>query len=220
MSSQSPRLAILGAVVFGIIGVGLIASGVVMVLRDGGGSTSATTTGATPTVTTGAPGTTAPTPPPATTVATTAIEFVTLTDETGTITLEAPVAWADVATGPWDRDGVDIGPSLSAAVDIDAWIEGWDTPGLFVGVSDQMGIADALGGFGDSCQTDRTEPITVSGAVGVGEWWWWCGEAASSFFVGVIVHDDGSLILFQILDSPTALPVVVEHVLGSFRYTG
>ena len=30
----------------------------------------------------------------------------------------------------------------------------------------------------------------------------------------------GTIILFQILDSPEALPAVVEHVLGSFRYAG
>jgi len=38
--------------------------------------------------------------------------------------------------------------------------------------------------------------------------------------VGVVPLGDGTIILFQILDSPEALPAVVEHVLGSFRYAG
>ena len=97
---------------------------------------------------------------------------------------------------------------------------GWETPGLFVGVTDQIEAADAMGDFGGSCEVDRTESITVAGAAGTAQWWWWCGDAASSFLVGVVPLGDGTIILFQILDSPEAFPAVVEHVLGSFRYAG
>jgi hypothetical protein len=114
----------------------------------------------------------------------------------------------------------DIGPSLSAAVDLAAWIEGWETPGMFVGVSDQITAADAMGDFGGSCETDRSEAFTVVGASGTAQWWWSCGDTASSFYVAVVTLSDGGVVLFQILDSPEALPGVVEHALGSFRYTG
>lgn len=219
--SQSPRLAVLVALLLAVIGVGLITSGVLMVF-DGTGTAASPTTGADPTATT--PSASVTTAAPATTVTTlgepVVIAFVALSDATGTITLEAPTTWIDVDTGPWTSDGIDIGPSLSAAVDLQAWIEGWATPGMFVGVTAQLTANEAMGDFAESCQADRVEPITVAGAPGTAQWWWWCGEAASSFYVAVVTLPDGQVLLFQILDSPEALPVVVEHVLRSFRYTG
>lgn len=220
-ASKSPRLAVLVALLLAVIGVGLITSGVLMVF-DGGGTAASPPSGADPTVaTTSAAVTTAA---PATTVTTVGgpvvIAFVALTDATGTITLEAPTTWLDVDPGPWTSDGVDIGPSLSAAVDLQAWIEGWETPGMFVGVTDQLTANEAMGDFAGSCQADRIEAITVASGSGTAQWWWWCGETASSFYVGVVTLTDGRVLLFQILDGPEALPQVVEHVLESFRYTG
>src|SRR3989304_2454509 len=65
--------------------------------------------------------------PTVTAVAPPEFAFVILADDTGTITLEAPSTWVDVNTGAWTSDGVDIGPSLRAAVDLPAWIEGGGT---------------------------------------------------------------------------------------------
>jgi len=219
-SPQSPRLAVLVAVLLAVIGVGLIVSGVVMVF-DGDPTAASGTNGASTTVAiTSGPLPTVVPAPTVTAVAPPEFAFVILADDTGTITLEAPSTWVDVNTGAWTSDGVDIGPSLRAAVDLAAWIEGWETPGLFVGVTDQIEAADAMGDFGGSCEVDRTESITVAGVAGTAQWWWSCGDAASSFFVGVVPLGAGTIILFQILDGPEALPVVVEHVLGSFRYAG
>jgi serine protease Do len=148
------------------------------------------------------------------------VAFVALADDSGAIGLEAPAAWQDVSTTAWTRDGEEIGPSIAAAVDRPAWVEGWDTPGLFVGVTDRIGPEEAHGDFSGACLPDRTESISAGGYSGTGDWWWWCGDQASSFFVAVLDLGGGRVALLQILDSPEALPGVVERVLASFSYKG
>lgn len=213
---QSPRSAVVIAVVLGLAGVGLIGSGIGLLL-SGDGAGDATPTTITPTV----PSTTLPAP--ATTVAaapTTVapIAYVPVSDDSGVLHLDVPAHWADVSTSAWTRQGEEIGPSIAAAVDRPAWVEGWDTPGLFVGVTARIGPEEAHGDFSGACLRDRTESIVAGGFPGTGDWWWWCGDGASSFFVAVIDLGEGQVALFQILDAPEALPGVVERVLASFSY--
>ncbi|HEX5630270.1 MAG TPA: hypothetical protein VFY15_01290 [Acidimicrobiia bacterium] len=215
---QSPRSAVLVAAVLGIAGVGLIGSGIGLLLSGDGDVPEPTVT----TVPTAAPTTTSPGPtttvlaPPTTAAA--PLAFVVISDDSGTMRLEVPAAWADVSTSAWTRQGEEIGPSIAAAVDRPAWVEGWDTPGLFVGVTTRIGPEEAHGDFSGACLPDRTETIVAGEYSGTGDWWWWCGDGASSFFVAVLDLGEGRVALFQILDSPEALPAVVERVLASFSY--
>ncbi len=146
------------------------------------------------------------------------IQFLTLTDDSGTISVDAPAEWTDHGTGPWTREGGEIGPAISAAVSIAEWVEGWETPGMFVGVTDQVGFAAAFGDFTADCMVDRTETIAAAGFPGSSQWWWGCGPTATSFFVGVVDLGGGTIALFQILERPEALPGVVERALGSFSH--
>jgi hypothetical protein len=52
-------------------------------------------------------------------------DFVTLTDDTGTITVGVPSSWADVETWP-TADG----PTIVASTDIDGFIDTFDVPGV------------------------------------------------------------------------------------------
>jgi hypothetical protein len=220
---QSPRSAVLLALILGVGGVGLVVSGILM-LGSGSDGTAATTSLPAPatTTTSGQPGTTTGTTEvPTTTVPVTAVRaFVTLTDDSGMITFAAPADWTDVSTSEWTRDGKGIGPSIGAAVDIPAWVEGWGTPGLFVGVTDRIGPEEAHGDFSGACLHDRSEPTSAGGHTGTGDWWWLCGDQGTSFYVAVLDLGQGRIALFQILDSPEALPGVVERVLATFQYQG
>ena len=216
---QSPRSAVLLALILGVGGVALLVSGILM-LFDGGDGVAATSTPAPTTTTTAAQAGTTTATVPETTSTTTARTFVPITDDSGVLTIEAPTEWSDVSTSEWTRDGAGIGPSVAAAIDIPAWVQGWGTPGLFVGVTDRIGPEEAHGDFSADCLHDRTEAVTVDGHVGVGIWWWSCGDEATSFFVAVVDLGEGRIALFQILDGPQALPGVVERVLGTFDYLG
>ena len=225
-ANQSSPVAVLIAVFGAIAGVALIVSGILMLTGDGGdGAAAPTTTISSTTTSSGASSTTAA---PATTVVPPTSEpttpdtrtYVPITDDTGTISLDIPSDWEDLGTGPWTQDGEDIGPSVNAAEDIDAWVAGWDTPGLFVGVTDRIGFTGAFGDFSADCLADRGENITVGGAGGSAQWWWSCGDGGSSFFVGVVELDGGRIALIQILDYPNELPGVVARVLETLVFSG
>ena len=86
---QSPRSAVLIAVILGIAGLALIASGAFLLLSGGGDDRVAVpTTMPLSTTSASGPGTTTPVAVSAPT--TTTIAFVTLVDDTGALSLEAP----------------------------------------------------------------------------------------------------------------------------------
>lgn len=207
--NRSP-LPILIAAILGLAGVGAIASGIVLLAssaHDTTGSTTAATT--TPLITTA----------PTTSLPVDAAGFVELIDDSGVLAISVPAVWQDVETSAWNRDGVDIGPSLTAATDRAAWIAGWDTPGMFVGATDQIGFEDAFGDFSDACVLDSTTPIEAGGLAGSGEWWTDCGAEGSDFFVGVVSTSDAvTIVVFQIAAIDGGIEDLVAHLLTTFRY--
>lgn len=57
-------------------------------------------------------------------------DYVTVTDDTGTITVDVPAAWADVDGAPLDfGDGLQT-PSITAAPSIEQYLNSWATPGM------------------------------------------------------------------------------------------
>jgi serine protease Do len=57
-------------------------------------------------------------------------EYMTVTDDTGTITVDVPAAWAEV-----DGSSLDLGdglatPSITAAPSIEGYLNTWETPGM------------------------------------------------------------------------------------------
>lgn len=203
---SSSRLPVIIAAALGLAGIGAIASGVVII---------ATAPAPVPEATTSAI---------ITTTAETAIVItrsgsLDLIDDSGMLAVSVPATWTDVETGLWIRDGVEMGPSLSAATDLAAWISGWDTPGMFVGATDQVAAADAFGDFSDACALVSTTTIEADGLGGTGEWWAGCGAGDSDFFVGVIqVPDDATVVVFQIAAVGGGIAELVEGLLATFRY--
>ncbi|MBI5157100.1 MAG: hypothetical protein HZA58_03690 [Acidimicrobiia bacterium] len=203
---SSSRLPVIIAAALGLAGVGAIASGVVIV---------ATAPAPAPEATTSAVITT----PAETTIAIPRSGSVDLIDDSGVLAVSVPAAWTDVETSVWIRDGVEMGPSLSAATDLAAWISGWDTPGMFVGATDQVAATDAFGDFSDACALVSTTAIEADGLAGTGEWWAGCGPGDSDFFVGVVqVPDEATIVVFQIAAVDEGIAELVEGLLATFRY--
>ena len=65
-------------------------------------------------------------------------EFMTITDDYGSIQLEVPLEWAETNGEPWFFDGDVIGAELIAAPDLDGFLETWDVPGVMFSVSDDL----------------------------------------------------------------------------------
>jgi serine protease Do len=70
--------------------------------------------------------------------------YVTVQDDTGAIQMDVPQEWGQVDGGNWTDSGDVIGAAISASADLDAWRNNWTQPGVFFGVSDDLG---RLGGY-------------------------------------------------------------------------
>lgn len=190
----------------GVGGIAALVAGVALLLASAGDTT----------------GSIAPTSTNPTTVASTTLVpggFVEVTDDSGALTVSVPADWTDTATSAWTRDGVEVGPSVSASTDRAAWLAGWDTPGLFIGATDQIAFADAFGEFSDACVLDRTSAIAADGLAGTAEWWSDCGAAGTDFFVGVLT-DPGTpmIVVLQVGTASGDLVALIDHLLSTLSY--
>lgn len=88
-----------------------------------------------------------------------AVTYVSITDDSGAISVNVPDSWTDVVSDDWVIDEADgpVGVALTAATDAQGLIDRWDVPGIFIGVSDvlaeEFSPADVVDAFdyADTC---------------------------------------------------------------------
>ncbi len=71
-------------------------------------------------------------------------DYMTVQDDYGAIQVSIPASWDEVDGSPWYSDGDLIGASITAAADLDAFINTYSEPGVYFGVSDDLA---ELGGY-------------------------------------------------------------------------
>jgi len=114
--------------------------------------------------------------------------FVTITDDSGTISVDVPAEWTDVLGATWFNENIELGPGLSASTDREAWLNTWEVPGVFVGASEALlaeyGSAEAyladFAGFSD-CQDEATGDYDDGLYVGVYSIYEGCGDTGATF---------------------------------------
>ena len=115
--------------------------------------------------------------------------LVSHTDDTGAISVQTPESWTDVVSEDWLIDGDPIGVSLSIAPDVQEFNDTWDTPGVFIGVSDQLADAFTVDevldvfDFAENCTYDARYDYKTSVLVGGYDVWTDCGDVKGSMFV-------------------------------------
>jgi len=70
--------------------------------------------------------------------------YMSVIDDYGAIQMDIPVEWADIYAGFWEDGGDTIGSAISAAADLDSYINTWSESGVFFGASDDLA---KLGGY-------------------------------------------------------------------------
>lgn len=141
-----------------------------------------TTVGGTPTTVAGSP-TTAPTPtgsPRPTPVHPTVVGAagITVTDNTGSLTVTVPAHWNDVDARSSIRDDGSARPSLSASPALEEWTTGWTVPGTYVTALPPTADPTTLLGaysFRNSCTQGPLEPYNDGRLVGLRQVWSDCG---------------------------------------------
>lgn len=187
-------------------------------------TTTSTTTTSTTTTTTTQPTTTTETPTTSLPPGDPYPEYVEVTDDSGRITLEVPVAWSDTLGSPWERDGEEIGVALSASPDRDAFYDSWGMPGVFIGASSLMGtITEYLDSnlFDASCtyagRSDYEDPLYT----GLLDTWVDCGDEGSVFEILAVVSADGlELIVVEVISVTQADLEAAQRIHDTFVVQG
>ena len=165
------------------------------VLEESPDDAAAVTTITTVTVPAGSDTTVSTTTVPATTVAPGpgGTEFVTVTDDSGRLTVWVPAAWTDISGGGWTVQSKTVGLSLSVATDRASWYEGWDTPGVFIGVTTvpEDVYAPEFVDFSGACTFQTIEDRDTGEYAALIEHWTDCGAEDSDFYA-VIARPESS----------------------------
>ena len=145
-------------------------------------------------------------------------DFVTLTDDTGTITVGIPSSWTDVETAP--RDGV---PSVLAAPDLQAYVSPEDAPGATVQVATYTSDTDpSIFGLVATCADQEVVGyddgvLAGSQLLGTG-----CGHDGLGEFHAVVANPANQAFtayLLVTIASPDEAPIV-DGILTSLHVTG
>ncbi len=167
-----------------------------------------------PAVTTTLPATTSAPPAAASAAA------VTLTDDSGAVSITVPAAWSDTSGSPWFVEGAEVGPAITAAVDIEDWHSAWDTPGAFIGVA-TSGFRPDLGDFSGVCVRGPQQDRTTGSLVGTIQSWSSCGGAGSDFLVFRGEPEGGGfVVLVQLVSTDGSGPAELDRMLATFSYQG
>lgn len=196
---SSPPVAAVAAIVAAVTGVALLVVGVVRLVDSIESAPSTTVPFVVSTVTV-PPSTTLPATDgsssttdgsPVTTGAVSG-DFVVVTDDTGTLSLEVPATWTDVSGLGWSFEGATVGLSVAASPDLGAWYNGWATPGVFVGVSTVSfdEFTPELTDFGGACRLAQAGGREYPGFTTVVEEWVECGDEGSEFVTALVWPSD------------------------------
>jgi serine protease Do len=133
----------------------------------------------------------------------TAYEYTTVTDDSGSITMEVPTAWADVDGSSWSDQGGEWGPGLSAVADRVDWEDtSTNAPGVFVGASTTIGMTpteyldDPAMDMSGVCSTYGGRAVYDDGVYqGLEDRWNDCGAAGSTWIEVAAEPSDGSFLV-------------------------
>ncbi len=122
-------------------------------------------------------------------------EFVTVSDDSGSITSDVPTEWSDVNGQP----NPEFGPSLYAAPDLDSFLNSFDTPGVIIEATGERGAADidlTLDelDFADQCTYIGRNPYADVLYTGSLDEYSDCGGTGTALFVVAVTPEDGTFL--------------------------
>jgi serine protease Do len=117
--------------------------------------------------------------------------YVSVTDDSGLLTLEVPAEWSDVDGSAWESDGQPIGLSVTAAPSLNDYYNSWTTPGVTFNATDQLDLTvdellDAFDFSSDCTPGTRTE---YSDSVYTGKYDVWSNCGGTDTLLVVLVAE-------------------------------
>ena len=157
--------------------------------------------------------------------------YISVMDDYGALQMEIPVEWADIYGGYWEDGGDTIGTAISAAADLDAYINTWSESGVFFGASDDLA---KLGGYVnlldvrrddliDDCKYDDRYVYEDNLYRGKYDLFENCGESGNVYFVLTAVPKEDPqafLILVEMQIGKNADFDALDQILATFDVVG
>jgi serine protease Do len=138
-------------------------------------------------------------------------------DVSGKLTFEAPAGWE--FNGNSTKDGL---AGLSAAPNLQAWIDTWSATGaaVFVLADQATDPTTLLGDASANCQSkDDPQDFTNHGYTGKSQQWYQCDGQASFWNAIVQAPGGGPWLDVQVIFTSDADQEAVNHVIDTFTYT-
>ena len=152
-------------------------------------------------------------------------DFVQVSNEAGTFSLNLPKEWNDIRDVPWELDDGVIGTSLTASNDLEEYDTSWAAPGMYLGIADQLDddltpqdVLDLVD-FADDCTFSDRFDYDDGTLLGGYDLWTDCGDIDTLLIV-LSAKPDGSpqpLILFNIVIPGSSGVDAFEEILATFR---
>ena len=125
--------------------------------------------------------------------------YVSVSDDSGSITVEVPVEWDDLDGRPQPE----FGPSIWASPDIASFLDSFNTPGVIVEATGLDGPPDLEGAltefeFGAACTFAGTSPYSDALYTGLIDEYTDCAGLGTSVFV-VVVTDQAQTMLARVM---------------------
>lgn len=149
--------------------------------------------------------------------------YQTISDDTGTLTVEVPTVWTDLNGSAWAIDGEEVGQQVAAAPSLDGFYNTWTTPGVVFAVSASMAdsftdseLLDQLD-FSESCTYDSRVPYEDALYAGSYDIWTDCGGSGTLFIVlAAKPATEHQVLLVQVQVVSDADLEALDHILASF----
>ncbi len=149
-------------------------------------------------------------------------EYTTITDDTGVVSVDVPVDWADVDGASFTDAAGHQFLDVRASTNLQSFSETWGTSGVTVSVADAAPDLTAESIFGSfaqlTAQCTPQESDVYSDGVYEGQYQYFVGCGGVSDYVIVAAQPtDGSyvIVVTVAIADPADLPAI-EHVMGSF----
>jgi serine protease Do len=122
-------------------------------------------------------------------------EFVSVSDDSGLISVSVPAEWSDLNGAPNES----FGPSLYAAPNIDSFLNTFETPGVIIEATGTRGAADIDATLDEldlsaQCTYEGRSPYSDVLYTGSIDLYTNCGGTSTSIFVVAVTPEDGAFL--------------------------
>lgn len=133
--------------------------------------------------------------------------YTIVTDNSGALSVEVPVAWTDVDGAPVEAAGV-AAASVGASTDLINWKLGFDEPGAYFAASEGLAGREpdavlAEYDYSGSCASVSREDYDDGAYVGLADYYSGCGETGGADFVAIAARPmSGDHIVILLIGTP------------------